>query len=144
MVTKEISVPMNINPQTGRKQYTEVQLAYYKPTWRRQWELFSDLDDDMIDMVVNKIHCSPFGWPGTRIAEGSSRGINKIMKEVAHEWRKRIPRPTGGQIYREAKKRLNRQAREEAKDKEIEDPFALEYYLTQFERKEKRNPFNVR
>jgi len=136
MVVAEISIPMSINPRTGKREYTETQLAILKPKWRRQWREYSDLDEDMIDILVDKIHTGPFEWPGTRISEGSSRGIRKFMKETAHEWRGK--HPTGSQIYREAKKRLNAFARKTADAKEVEDPFAFEYFLTQKERKIKR------
>jgi len=141
MATGEIEMPMAINVRTGKKEYTKEQLGRLQPKWREQWKELSDLDDRMIDICVNKIHTGPLEWPGLRIAEGSSKGMSIKMKEVAHEWRKQKPKATGSQIFREAKKRLNALVRADAaaRDREMEDPFAFEYYLTARQRKSKRS-----
>jgi len=135
---------MGINPKTGKKEYTETQLDMLKPKWRRQWKDYTDLDEDMVDYVVNKIHTGPFEYPGTRIAEGAGKGISIKMREVAHEWKQEKKKYTGSQLYREGRKRLNVMARKMADAKEIEDPFAFEYYLTAKQRKLRRNPYDVK
>jgi len=133
MTTGAIYIPMGINPRTGRREYTEEQLVIQKPKWYRQWREYSDLDEDMIEVCVEKLHVGPFEWPGTKIAWGCGKGMNLKLKEVQHEWRGKVY--TSGKLYREARRRLNAFARKTADARDIGDPFAFEYYLTRQQRK---------
>ena len=133
MVT--VSFPQGRNPITGKKEYTDAQLKKLKPIWRDQWETYSYFDSEMVGFLVNKLHCGIFSWPGNRIIEGQTLGMDRWLKRTAREWQDEDRSFTGSQLAKEAARRMNEEVRYWAAAYNIEDPFGAEYYLTKGERK---------
>lgn len=134
----EAVIPRRINPITGRLEKSPEEVEKFKPIWKKLWQEYSALDDEMIKYVIEKVRCSPLTWPGSVIAKGSVIGVNKFATEIADEWQRAGRQFTGSQLYREAKRRLNEYVRRRARASAVEDPFAFEYFLPTYKRKKPR------
>lgn len=143
-MSKEFTIDMSTPTRSpsGRK-YSEMELGELKPQWYKAWRDYSYLEDDLISQCVNKIHTSPFEWPGTVIAHGCSKSVDKRFKRLKEVWQRKNPSITLSQKVRdelkqEAIKWANAEARRASLAGGMLDPFSYEYELSKIERKMRR------